>query len=58
MPLEIHHIAGIIIDKARHPLHNQDDTADMSFPGQAGLYKETVSRLAGVIGFTYVYSDT
>jgi hypothetical protein len=26
----------------------------MSFPGQAGLYKETVSRLAGVIGFTYV----
>ncbi|KAJ9114140.1 hypothetical protein QFC20_001656 [Naganishia adeliensis] len=26
----------------------------MSFPGQAGLYKETVSRLAGVIGFTYL----
>lgn len=32
----------------------ESSTPTMSFPGQAGLYKETVSRLAGVIGFTYV----
>jgi hypothetical protein len=37
---------------AAHKAFSSSQHQIMSFPGQAGLYKETVSRLAGVIGFT------